>query len=189
MSQITLTDNAQKVIDWSKSFTSSSKNDYDSLARELLAILFVVDLKNSWLNTRFAKTMGHAVIIRIKIHKLLDKLEPQLMEKIDLVRQQEQRQETRDRFVPLIDVAKIYKQDIFGVKGSFVTELRNVARIAPNMQSKEREFRDYNERLTAIWHKLVHFPDETLCHTDNGMTFNFGEDDFKAIERYVDSLA
>jgi hypothetical protein len=189
MSQITLTDNAQKVIDWSKSFTSSSKNDYDSLARELLAILFVVDLKNFWLNTRFSKMIGDGAFIRHKVYKILDRLEPQLMEKIDLARKQEQRQKTGDRFAPLIDVAKIYKQDIFGVKGSFVKELRNAARFAPNMQSKEREFRGYNERLTAIWHGLVHFPDEILCHTNNGMTFNFSEDDFKAIERYVDSLS
>ncbi|PSB40888.1 hypothetical protein [Chamaesiphon polymorphus] len=189
MSQITLTDNAQKVIDWSKSFTSSSKNDYDPLARELLAILFVVDLKSFWLHTRLNKYMGHGAIIRAKILKLVDKLDPQLRAKTDLARQQEQRQETRDSFVPLIDVAKIYKQDIFGVKGSFVTELRNAARFAPNMQSKEQEFRDYNERLTAIWHELVSFPDEILCPTNNGMTFNFSEDDFKAIERYIDSLS
>jgi hypothetical protein len=188
MSQVTITRNAQIVIDWSKSLTSSSKNDYDLLARELLAILFVIELKNFWLNTRFNKVMGNGVIIRIKIHKLLDKLEPQLMKKIDLARQEEQRKQTRN-FAPLIDVAKIYKQDIFGIKGSFVKELRNAARFAPNMQSKDREFRDYNERLTAIWHELVHFPDEILCHTDNGMTFNFSEDDFKAIEQYVDSLS
>jgi hypothetical protein len=189
MSQITFTDNAQKVIDWSKSFTSSSKNDYDPLARELSAILLVINLKNFWLHTRFDKAMGGGAIIRAKIHKLVDKLDPQLSEKIDLARQQEQRQETRDSFVPLIDVAKIYKQDIFGVKGSFVTELRNAARFAPNRQSNDREFRDYNERLTAIWHELVHFPDAILCPTNNGMTFNFSEDDFKSIEQYVDSLS
>jgi hypothetical protein len=188
MSQITLTNNAQKVIGWSRSLTSLSKNTHDLMARELLAILFVVELRNSWLETRFSKTMGNGAIIKIKIHKLLDKLDPQLMEKIDLARRQDLQRITRD-CAPNIDVAKIYKQDIFEVKGSIVRELRDLSRSAPTRESSDRDYRSYIEKMISLWHELVHFPDELLSHTGNGMTFNIFEDDFKSIEQYVDSLS
>jgi hypothetical protein len=188
MSQITLTNNAQKVLDWSKSLPNSPKNAHNSMARELSAILFVVELRNSWLSTRFSKFIGSGVIIRIKINKLLRKLDPQLMEKIDVAIQQELKRGIRD-FAPIIDVAKIYKQEIFGAKGSLVKELQTLTRSAPNIKSKDREHRDYNEKMTSIWHELVHFPDELLCRTALGMTFNIFEDDFKSIEQYVDSLS
>jgi hypothetical protein len=188
MSQITLTNNAQTVLDWSKSLPSLPNNTHNSIARELLAILFVVELRNSWLSTRFSHIMGSGVIIRIKITKLLRKLDPQLMEKIDLARQQGLKRGLRD-FAPIIDVAKIYKQEIFGAKGSLVKELQTLTRSAPNLKSKDREHRDYNEKMTGIWHELVHFPDELLCRTNNGMTFNIFEDDFKSIEQDVDSLS
>ena len=188
MSKIILTNNAQKVLDWSKSLPNSSKNLHNSIARELLAILFVVELRNSWLSTRFSQIMGSGVIIRIKINKLLRKLDPQLMEKIDLARKQGLQRGLRD-FAPIIDVAKIYKQEIFEAKGSLVKELQTLSRSAPQFKSKDREHRDYNEKMTGIWNELVHFPDELLCRTSLGMTFNIFEDDFKSIEQYVDSLS
>lgn len=188
MSQITLTNNAQKVLDWSRSLSSLSKNTHNPLGRELLAILFVVELRNYWLETRFSNVLGAGAIIRIKINNLLRKLDPQLMEKIDVARHQGLQRGLRD-FAPIIDVAKIYKQEIFGAKGSLVKELQTLTRSAPKFKSKDREHRDYNEKMTGIWHKLVHFPDELLCHTALGMTFNIFEDDFKSIEQYVDSLS
>jgi hypothetical protein len=188
MSQITLTNNAQTVLDWSRYLTSLSKNTHDSMARELLAILFVVELRNSWLNTRSRDTKGSGCLIRVKINKLLDKLAPQLLEKIDLARHEETQRGIRDN-APSINIAKIYKQDIFACKGSIIKELHDLTRSAPSRESKDREYRNYTEKMISIWHELVHFPDELLCRTDNGMTFNIFEDDFKSIEQYVDSLS
>ena len=95
---------------------------------------------------------------------------------------------TQNRCDDLCTVSNAYHL-INGRAGSLVKELQTITRSAPNIKSRDREHRDYNEKMTGVWHELVHFPDELLCRTALGMTFNIFEDDFKSIEQYVDSLS
>ena len=56
------------------------------------------------------------------------------------------------------------------------------------MQDNNTVHRNYTEKLIAIWHEAVGFPEDIVFKTDSGFSFNLVLADFEAIERYIDEL-
>jgi hypothetical protein len=48
--------------------------------------------------------------------------------------------------------------------------------------------RHYTEKVIAIWHKAIGFPEDIIFKTDSGFSFNLIPADFEAIEQYIDGF-
>jgi hypothetical protein len=180
-----MTDKANQIIEWSKSVTDQTKNEYDPIARQILAINLVVALYNCWRETRFSHVRGVGVTIQTKIDRVVKKIDPEFSALIQRAITEEPKPQ---KFIANVGVAKIYKNTIFATKNSVIGKLRRIAGLAAGMQDKNTVYRNYTEKLIAIWHDAIEFPEDIIFKTDSGFSFNLIPADFEAIEQYIDGF-
>jgi hypothetical protein len=180
-----MTEKSEQIIIWSKSSTSQSRNNYNPISRELFAILLVVELYNGWWETKLTKFRGVGVNIRFKIHKLVEGLDPEFSAIVQKAITEEPKSQ---KFLANVGIAKFYKDTIFATKKSVIGKLRKITRFAADIQDKNTVHRNYTEKLIAIWHEAVGFPEDIVFKTDSGFSFNLVPADFEAIERYIDGF-
>jgi len=180
-----MTDKAEQIIEWSKSVTNRTKNEYDPIARQLLAISYVAVLYNCWHETAFPQLRGLGLVASTKIEKIVEKLDPEFF---DLLRQAHTKESKTKKFYISIEVSKIYKSKIFGTKNSIAGEFRKIDKFIPNVRDTASVHRHYTEKVIAIWHQAIGFPKDIVFKTDSGLKFNLIPADFEAIEQYIDGL-
>lgn len=180
-----MTDKANQIIEWSKSVTDRTKNEYDPIARQLFAINLIVELYNCWRETRFSHVRGVGVTIQTKIDRVVKKIDPEFLALIQRAITEEPKSQ---KFIANVGIAKIYKDTIFATKNSVIGKLRKIAGLAAERQDKNTVYRNYTEKLIAIWHDAIEFPEDIIFKTDYGFSFNLIPADFEAIEQYIDGF-
>lgn len=180
-----MTDKANQIIEWSKSVSDRVKNEYDPIARQLFAINLIAALYNCWHETRFSHVRGVGVTIQTKFDRTVKKIDPDLLTLMWKVHAEEPKSQ---KFLANVGIAKFYKDTIFTTKNSVVGKLRRITGLAADIQDKNTVHRNYTEKLIAIWHEAVGFPEDIVFKTDSGFSFNLVLADFEAIERYIDGF-